>query len=369
MPIIAIVGVGAVFIALMALVVVVGAQPLANIISEPLSHLPLVGHKVASWVDAIIVNAAGAIQIWAASVFSAATLFVWSIVSTVWVIGESITNAIVKVAGDVVQNAQTAAAAIQSVANGLNAAIPDIRKYTRSWVQGLGKIVRADVKTLNKAITTAEADAKGWAKTNIKGLGDQLRKEIANDVGALNTDVAAIRKTAINDLVNARTYTRTEVKGLHDIVTTEIVNHVTDAITEIDRAAKDEVTGPWHELLGHMGIIEQALPARVSQILNLPHVLTEDIPVSIPGILAMVVPVLAAVAAETAECGVPLCNGLHNLANDFAALEREGILILLYGWLIWAARHPVEGAMDIEDVLGGPVEAVSNALLSVVGIF
>lgn len=369
MPIVAIAGVGAIIIAFLALLVALGAQPLANIISAPLSHLPLVGHKVAGYVNAFIVATSGAIQVWASVLFATATWFLWSVISTVWVTAESIVNGLVKLKTDIVNDATTTAQALGSLAAGLNAAIPALRSYTRTEVGDLSKRLRAANDRIWKAVAAAPGVAEAWAKTNIHNLGDQLRTTIANLSGALSKDLAAIRKTALADLVEARTYTRTEVKGLHTIVSAEITGRVDDAINAIDRAAKDAMVGPWNEMLEHLGTIAGAVPTRVSQVLNLPKILSEPVPVSIPGILGLVVPAIAAVAAETAECGVPICGGLHDLANDFAALEKEAILVLLYGWLIWAARHPVQGAQDIEDILGGPVQDVSNEILRVVGIF
>jgi hypothetical protein len=366
MPVIVILPVAAIIVGLFAILIIFGGEALAQAISSPLRGIPLVGGKIAGWCEAAIVAGSGAVNQMAQGVVGNAAWLVWSVVGVLWT--------------GIAQIIDTLSVAYRTALRaevGLVGAVTKAENYAYGIVAGLiqalgtaafASIVRIDGR-IESAYDKAVSEGRGaidYAKGQIASLDRALGRDISGVERYAHGLIVDLQHVVNKDITNTRGFVRTQVKGLHTIVTAEIGHQITDEIDAIDRAAKDAVIGPWHELLPALKTLEGALPAHVVSRLNLPAVLSEPIPLSIPGILSLLAPAIAATMTEVAECGVPICGGLKDFAKDFEALLSDGILALLLAWLVWAADHPVNAADDIVDTVAGPANAVLNDFLGLV---
>lgn len=199
-----------------------------------------------------------------------------------------------------------------------------------------------------------------------------LSGEIANVERILAGDVSSLLSTIAGDLSIAVATAEQDALHAEQVAIAAAATLATEAaagaVGALNLGAHDLVLGPWAALLPELGAIVEALPADVVQALGLEGLLHQPLSTTIPGILAMTIPAIAAIGVEVERCVIPQCANLGNLSNLFANLLQDALWLLLIALLAEAVHDPAAISRDVQDSLLGPAQAMLGGLRGLVGV-
>lgn len=377
-------------VALMILLVAIAAWVATEIIARMLGGVPLVGGWIASHVRAFAnVLLTGLLADFDAVTADAGWLFA-SIAAWAWQHMFATSQAIGHVAGIASDALGTAEQALADVASSAGAAVATavataeaftvheiaatvgtIDSELHTITADIGSTLRSLADTIVSDFDRAEHDIAQVASDaghSLAVLADDItaiERTLAGDVGSLLTDIqsslAVAIATAEQDALAAEHAAESVAESLAQAA-------AAGAVGALDLAAHDLVIGPWAALLPELEAIAAHIPVAVQDVIGLSAVLAESVPVSIPGILSMAIPAIAALGVEVEQCVIPQCDNLSGLTNLFQNLLGDAMWAVLIALLIEAAHDPAAVSQDVQATLLGPAEDILSGIRSLVGI-
>lgn len=236
----------------------------------------------------------------------------------------------------------------------------------------LGASLEYNIEHVNGTLGAEIAGLGHWAAGQLAALNASLEAEIASvrdlATGGLSSAVATYKAELAQVAGQAEAAAQAAQAAAEQAAHAAAATAATGAVGALDQAAHDAVIGPWQGLLSEVGPIVADLPQEVAQALPGVAGLAGTLPVSVPGILGLVVPAIAAVGAEVERCVTPNCGLLGRLGQLDRTLSDAALWAALVALLSEAAHDPAGAAGDIIGGLAGPVEAVASAAGRLVGV-
>ena len=241
-------------------------------------------------------------------------------------------------------------------------------QFTRDMI---GAVQRQILNVLAQAkllAYAAELAAIHYTQQITGALQTQIRNALTVALrAAFAAEVAAVRYT--NDVAGA--------------LQTQIKNALTFAITHADAAAAAAERGAITAVNTTVAIADAAVvPTIIDEIRAIEGVLATDlpdiralvravpraIPRDLAGTLALTGTVEAVMTRYLRECGIPNCKNLGKYGHDFQAitgLVEAGAFLAL---LLEAAHNPEVAATEVRGLVAGPMHTAAAGLRSTVGL-
>lgn len=390
MPVVGIAGIGALVVAVVALLLLLGAPLFVRLFNATVGRLPLVGGYVAGYMtDAFNWATSGLMslaQSWAHPVVD----LWWGFLSAIWALPSAAADtfgALVAAVGRVADRLSS------SVAN-LNGAIGATTQSLYNTIVKVGNDAHAYTLAM---FTQVESDLGTWAgslyNTIVKVGNDahayalSVFNQVESDLGAwVQSLTDTVAKVGADAYANARAMfniaeadiAATAAKASHDLsmavaavegyATTAAAGAAATLERELDQAAHDVVIGPWAALLPDLEAIVEHLPAiGAPAIPGLPTI-TEPIPISLPGVLAILSTATAVVARETARCTVPMCENLGGLSGLLGGLEGDLVWAALLALVAESVHDPAAAVSGLRGTVSPIVEATARDVTNLVGV-
>lgn len=390
MPVLAVGGVGIALLAaaLIALLLIWAKGPLVLLFNSTLGKLPLVGTYIVQYVtiglDALSATVAG----WADSALLGLGELVWAAGVGVWQIAYKVVQALSGLRNSVIVLEEQAAADLSSAIDHANtlyswsvgtaaADLSNARNYaealyneTHVYIDDIESLV---ITHANGLFTQAVSDAQTLYNESIAyatKVGNNLQANInaveATATGGATAIVNSAIATLQGDVKAAESTLDAAVAAALATAGTIAAGAGSTAVQSLDQAAHDAVIGPWEALLPKLAPISTSIDQGVAGVLGFPGILGEAVPVSIPGILALVVPAVAAIATEVADCELGMCTNLSGLSGLLGDLTDTALLAVLLAFLGEAVANPGGAVEDVVSGLGSLVDTTGQAFVSLV---
>jgi hypothetical protein len=367
-----------------------GALALGRVLAKALGGVPVVGGWLSGNVEGAI-NAIAQVMVAELDTYTAAAGWLFALVANnVWELLNWVSSSIahgVALAASAKADAANALAQIPQAAqwavNTADAWADRVLAQAQAWYNaavGLTYTLYNQAVTVvqdyyNQAVAHADAvanSALNTAETDLHNTAASLQANINALSAALGGDVTALVRQIDQDLTVAiATAEQAAAAALADanaFARQVASSAATASISALDQAAHDVVIGPWAALLPELETLAGALPAEVGQAIGLPGVLGEAIPASIPGILAMTIPAVAAVAAEVDSCLVPNCDTLNGLRGVTSLFGEAALWAVLVELLTRAAHSPAAAADDLAGPVADAINGAVGGIRNLVGV-
>lgn len=376
-------------VALMALLVGLALWIFANITARLLRQAPVVGGWIAGRVEALgasiastVINDFDAVTADAGWAFAAISRWAWNLLYSQ---SAAVAHA-VKLAAAAESDAQqawvNAYGSIINVENNLAGLIRDeiagvehdiavtaqnaynsavnVENNVSALARGLFATAEADITSAESSVLKQVSAVEGVLGSQIQAVADALN-------GDVSTLIQQIHDGLVADIATAEQAIAAAQAAANAYAAQVAATAAGTALGALDQAAHDLVIGPWEALLPALGAVAGALSPATAGALNIPQVLTEPVPLSIPGILSLVVPALGAVTTEVESCLVPNCDALNQWGNILRGLTDAAMWALLLALLSEVVSDPGAAAADISAVVGGLVDPIATGLLDLIG--
>lgn len=383
--------IGAVIIALVALLVLYGGSYLAKAVAQLVPNVPIIGSAIKS----VILAASSALESWALAtwdhvlrpvadlilapivaikgIISDTALAIAETIDTAnWVIDTYVPAGIRAVesyaAGKVTTLANRVTDDVISLNRKITIAVSTAEDYTDTWIKREAQRITDDVASLNNKITAAIGTAEAYAAVHITDLA----RVLATDVATLDGHIAA-------SLSTAETYALAQVTGLADAVRTDVAeldNKITAAeqtaissavgiiTTDIDQAieaTRDAVTGA---VDGAINIAADGFTDIVAGLRDIDWAQIGDI----AGVVAGTGAIATVLGRYLEDCGIPNCRNLGGLGRFLENLLSDASLAALLAMLVMMIKDPEGAAQITMSDLGGLAQDALNTAVSLVGV-
>lgn len=377
-------------LALLALLAFLAAEVWTNFLGAILKHLPVVGNTLANDIGSWINSAKAELDNWLseltgamASLVTPVALWPWRLIyeaiGALNHIGGLARYATNTVEGVVAQLPSDLAGAVNQAVGAAEAYVGQVVGQAVGTINGEIAIVVSFLNTyvnqLRASISAEVQRATGAEQTIVSFLNsyvDALTARITAVETALSGEIGSVVQAIDASISSVADQALTEAKAAEQAAiaagTTIATDLANTAVGGLDQAAHDLVIGPWAALLPALEGIAGALPEAVSDGLSLPGVLGEAVPVSVPGVLAMTVAAVGAVAVEVEDCVVPNCGAMSQLGSLLNGLTDALGLGVLLAFLEECASNPAAAVSDVENTLGGAVSDAGSAFKSLIGV-
>lgn len=377
-------------VAVMALLAGLALWVVAHVLARLLSAAPIVGGWIAGQVESVAASVAGAIinevdgAVWDAGwAFAAIGRWAWHLLDA----QSRATGHAVNLANSALNQLGAAEATLTGMIVG---AERNAENYAAALVATEDGYLHAAENTLTGMIVGAENNVASFASTlvaqlrsavdgyvtslqnNINTAYDELfadiqgvQRQLGGDVGSLVNQLQADLTTAEAEAQAAVAAAQAAANAFAAQVAAAAAG---TAVAGLDQAAHDVVIGPWTALLPDLGAVAGALDPAVAGALGLAGVLAEPVPVSVPGILSLVVPALGAVTTEVAECLVPNCGPLGQWSKILGGIEDAALWSLLAALVAEVAADPAAAQADITAAVSGLAGPVLAGVRNLVGV-
>lgn len=377
-------------IAALVLLIAIAGWFLAELLARLLDNAPLVGGVLAGWVR----GAAGAVLTGvlhdfdaltadAGWLFAAISRWVWNLLDA----QSRATAHAISLGATAIANLNQAEANLQHNINSVYADAMAAAHTAFTDAYGLLQIVQGALQNnINHAYSDllgleqdffnrAEADMHANVtalQNNINALQQLVTGQITALQQAVTGDVGSLETKIASDLTAAEAAAEAAVAAATaaaNAFATQVATATAGtAIAGLDQAAHDVILAPWTALLPELGSIAGGLAPDVAAGLGIAGVLTEPVPVSIPGILSLVVPALGAVTAEVGECLVPNCDAINRWRHLLDGMTDAGLWALLLALVVEAAHDPAAAADDIAGGFAAIVTPISAGMRDLFGV-
>lgn len=222
---------------------------------------------------------------------------------------------------------------------------------------------------------TAEADISTLA-TNLTGYVNTTAGILTQQFGALfnraEGDVAVLGNNLVGYVnTTAATLADQTVKAFNAaeaFAETTAIDASAAAIKAVDIDVAAIEAAAWPDVIGAVDGVIGAISTDFPDIRALWQAIPRDIPTTVPLAIAGIGALALPLVKYMEDCGVPLCNNLHDFSGLIGGLGQligdAGLLALL----VEAVRDPSGTARTVEDLIGGAVHATADALTSALGI-
>lgn len=387
MPVIAL---PALVIAAIALILILGFVALAYLTQRLVPDVPLIGGWIRRAIGSAINAGQSAAYSWCQGVAAAAGFVFQGVALTLWwALYWVVTHAtqLATFANNINRSvgyvAATAANDLRLAENQAHLDAVGARNYAVAYATSVLRQAGLDADgAYTRAAAVALADmytAEGYAK----GLYDQginytdavkneLKTDIANAVGpiaaGISGDVTALQ-TAINQTAAAAVAEVNAAVVQANNTAAMLAQQAAAGVTSAVNAAGADVLNPvLDQLIPALGTIIGSLPASVADVLDPSKLLDTTSVTTLEGTLAVLAPAITAVAAETAECGVPLCANLSGLSGLLGALANDAIWAALVAVTVEVVNHPQAAETDIQQFVAPVVNTTATAFRDLVGV-
>lgn len=376
-------------VALVVLLMGLALWVVSNIIARLLRSAPVIGGWVAGRVESIgssiahqVITDFDAVTADAGWAFAAVSRWVWHLLDSQSIAARHAVNLAAAAEAD----ARSALAQLGGAAAGAAAAA---EHYAAALVAELGAVVQVSQRNLQANINAAIRQTEGYAAAaaavveanlqtvetnlqhNINSVGAVLGAQIGSVAAAIKGSVGSLVDQINADLVTAEATAEQDaqaaIAAANAFAAQVAAATAGTAVGALDQAAHDVVVGPWAALLPELGAIAGVLSPAAAGALNLPQVLTESVPASIPGILSLVVPAIGAVTTEVTDCLVPNCDALNTWGRILKGLQDVALWATLLALLQEVVHDPAAAAADIRATVGAVASPVAAGLRDLVG--
>lgn len=382
-------GLDVVIMGLLALLLLLAFEAIRRPLSNLLSHLPLIGHLVADWVESALTAAWEAVYSFWESVVGNFDAFVTALYLPVQAIADATSDVFVAIAqhlGWILDTLIPASiAAVYSWAWGLlQSAFNDIEatgNQVRAWAWGLLQSAFSDIAIshaqansyTDTRVGQAEAQATAQAQAaaaeaiaTAKGYSQEVEswvQTIVADIqsgatasfGAVTADLQALEQYIAQGIGQAEQYAESATAAGLNGLTAEQAQRIQAALAPMwPGLAADANTAAETLTLEHPGV----LPGVTS------------VPVTVPLDAAAAIAGLSTIAQTLAttvnDCALPMCNEKIKLGSQLKNLESllgGGILL---AFIAEAVLHPAQVARDTEAVAGDVVKGIRDAVHGII---
>lgn len=197
----------------------------------------------------------------------------------------------------------------------------------------------------------------GYVAAQIAGA-ERFAQSLYNAaVGIIAADVASLEAQIINAYNTLARTIGDDVRGIEAGIATTIAGveaWASGIINTVEQSLLRDIDGLRIWTQGELGSIRGYLAQTIA-----------------PGIAAAMA-LATAVATDwfrwKKDCGDPLCNNLSNFGNDIAALEQGLGDVAIIALLIAAVADPGGVASEVQQLIGGPVQAVADTVTGATGL-
>lgn len=263
-----------------------------------------------------------------------------------------------------------------------------------AYSAALYSFAEADINTLRSYAIALSQTAYTQAVSTATGLVNDTRNyaialsqaayaeavQAAQAIGAtVEADATSLFRTAERDILA----TAATATGLFNLAEADIGNALaaakafaqtaagaalTTAVADIDAAASTAIGLSWPIVTDVIKGIEAVIPIDLPDVLADWQAIPRAIPTDLVGTIAAVGALAIPLTRYLRDCGVPMCNGLHDLSSLLPALDQlfsEGAIFAL---LAAAAADPAGAANGLIDTIGGTVNSASDTVRSMIGV-
>lgn len=389
MPIV-LAGFAAFIVALVALIAIFGLAKMADILTRPLTGIPVIG-LVRS---AILHGIGAAVTFWSPWLKMAATsITTW--IRSLWQ-HHSTTNV----------KAQTAVGALAGRLYGV--VHHDIPAATEALTHKVGAIIYRDAVQWRAAVT-AEQDARVaavhevglsaehsigyWhdvAEHDIALERAQRAAEVATVAGKLQSEIDQLAKAAEQSIGYTRTLSAdqlaqlraeilTQLRVLGDYVSTATGQAAqyaktaagqaeTNAVGYANASAAAAVAGLWPGIVGPANGARAGVAAEAPGVIDGAPAIPQVAPTTLAGTLAAVATMAATATTFVDECGLGLCSGLGTVARLLNGIADAGLVAALVAIATEALHNPDGATTAMRDLAQGPADAVLPVVGAMFGV-
>lgn len=246
----------------------------------------------------------------------------------------------------------------------LSTAVTSVRSEIESTAQSLRLTISTDVSNVKSDVDTLAGTLRDDV-SNLLARMANIESILIGDVGDVVTQLEAGLASAEQDALRAAAAAESAAVATAGTAAAILAN---TAVGTLDQAAHDLVIGPWTALLPDLTTIIDAIPLPDIGAINLPALLDQVVPISIPGILALLGTASVAVAREVADCVVPNCGAMSGLQGLLSLLTDAAGLALLLAFLEEVASNPGAAVQDVRSELGDVVDVTASAFRGLIGL-
>lgn len=385
------VGVFAAFlVALLILLICLAAWVMAEIFARAFQHVPVVGGWIASNIRTATTAALAAML----SAYDPATADVGNMLAAIigwgwrhmFVTSQTMGHVANLAAGavgtanqaisDATTNLKTAEAyavnyggrifnelspAINTVAHNAAAALASDFASAEDYADAQASTVLGQAQHLYNLATAGYEAAVSSLTDRVASLETAVQGDISSVVNQIQSDLTIAIATAEQDAAAALSQANAAAVSI-------AATAGSGTLVAAGQVAHDLVIGPWQTLLPDIEAIGEALDPAVAIGLGIAGVVGGALPITIPGILSLVIPAVGAIAAEVESCVVGNCDGIGQIANIFRTLEEATLWAALVAVLAEAVHDPQAMRDDIEGAIYGIVQPVYEATASLIGL-
>lgn len=392
MPVVAIAPLAAVGIAIMALLLLLGAGYLAKFVARIMpTNIPLIGGTIRAIVEGAAQSALDAIG----SALRAAVKPVEKIITGPIAVAAALYGVTLQFANQVYDQLRTIATVtvprvITTVEAYADTAVRGLRRYLVDLIETITRqlealitAARAYAASLVASLKRYTQDLVGTVERQLIRMIDQLRTYAEDLVRAARAAAAAALAAAVTDLTRTidvlRSFVVAQVHALTDLIETRFSKAEADALRwardaetaavgTIDAAVTAGVAAVWPTLVTDVDTLVGEWEAVFPDILTGVGDIAKAIPRDIAGEAAITGVVTGVLARYLRDCGLPNCKNLGGFGRDLQALlglvNDAAFLTLITG----LALSPAVTAREVDDVIGGVARATTSTLADLVGV-
>ena len=353
-------------------------------------HIPLVGGLADDVIDSAINVVVSNLESWISDSLVAFANFLWAMFIPLWAHLAQVVNGIIDAKTQGVQAMHTAQAAVPAANAYTNAVAAQLQSGINQDATTAAAAEDATRAALASGLAQAQAASDAYTNAVAAQLQSGINQAAAAAASADDATRASLPGVQAAAVAQANAFTEQQIAQANALTAALIAGNAAAAqsalaalaasvpataagITStaeagIAQAAHDLVIGPWTALLPDLGAIGNAIPAAQAQVLGLPGTLTDGVPISIPGIQALTITAVGAIASEVARCVIPQCTNLGGLSTLLGNLLDDAFWVLLLALIVEAAHNPGEVVSDIESTLSGTVQSTARTFMDLIGV-